>query len=157
VARLFGGRVIATAGSPEKLAKARDLGAEEVIDYREEDFARRVREITSKRGVDVVIDSVGVDTWQGSLKCLAKGGRFVFCGATSGWDVQTDLRRVFFKGISILGSTMGSQGEMREAVRHLSAGRLKPVLAEVLPLEEAGEAHRRLEGREVFGKIVLEP
>ena len=157
VARLFGARVIATAGSREKLERAKELGAAEVIHYRDEDFSSRVRKITGKRGVDVVIDSVGVDTWKGNIRSLAAGGRFVFCGATSGWDVETDVRRVFFKGLSILGSTMGSQGDLREAVGHLAAGRLKPVVDDVLPLEEAREAHRRLEEREVFGKIVLRP
>lgn len=157
VARLRGARVIATAGSAEKLARAKGLGAQELINYREEDFAARARAITAKRGVDVIIDSVGKDTWQGNIRSLAKGGRLVFCGATSGWDVQTDVRRVFFKGLSILGSTMGSQGELREAIRGLEAGRLKPVVDTVLPLEEAREAHRRLEAREVFGKMVLVP
>ena len=157
IAKLFDARVIATASDPDKLGKARDIGADDVIDYAREDFSSRVRELTGKRGVDIIIDSVGKDTWQGNLACLAKGGRFVFCGATSGPEVEMDVRRVFFKHLAILGSTMGSQAELREAVTHLAAGRLLPIVADVLPIAEAFEAHRSLEARELFGKIVLEP
>ncbi|MCZ6602889.1 MAG: zinc-binding dehydrogenase, partial [Planctomycetota bacterium] len=157
VARLRGAHVLATAGSDEKLDRAKELGATHLIDYRKEDFADRVREITHKRGVDVIIDSVGKDTWPGNIKSLAKGGRLVFCGATSGWDVTTDVRRVFFKGLSILGSTMGTRGELREVLAHLASGRLEAVVDSVLPLEQAREAHRKLEAREAFGKIILEP
>ena len=157
IAKLFDARVIATASKPEKLDKARELGADDVIDYAQDDFSKRVRELTGKRGVDIIIDSVGADTWQGNLVSLAKGGRFVFCGATSGAEVEMDVRRVFFKNLAILGSTMGSQAELREAVTHLASGKLRPVISAVLPLAEAAEAHRRLEARESFGKIVLKP
>ena len=157
IAKMHGARVIATASRPEKLEKARALGADEVVNYAEEDFSRRAREITAKRGVDIIIDSVGQDTWQGNVGCLAKGGRFVFCGSTSGPDIEMDIRRVFFKNLAILGSTMGRQDELRRAVEHLAGGKLRPVVADSLPLAEAHEAHRRLEARESFGKIVLKP
>jgi NADPH:quinone reductase-like Zn-dependent oxidoreductase len=158
IARLLGaGCVIATTSSAEKAEKARALGADGVIDYQKEDFVARVRDLTAKAGVDVVVDHVGAATIVGSLKCLAKGGRVVTCGATSGQSVEVPLNLVFFKSLSILGSTMGSLGEVHEVLGHVAAGRLKPVVDSVLPLSQVGEAHRRLESRDVFGKIVLRP
>jgi NADPH:quinone reductase-like Zn-dependent oxidoreductase len=158
VARLLGaGRVIATTSTAEKAARARTLGADDAIDSSKEDVAGRVREITGKAGVDVVVDHVGQATFAGSLKALAKGGRLVTCGATSGPKVEVHLNLVFFKSLSILGSTMGSLGEMHDLVGHLAAGRLKPVVDSVLSLSQVAEGHRRLEAREVFGKIVLGP
>jgi NADPH:quinone reductase-like Zn-dependent oxidoreductase len=157
IARVHGARVIATVGSDAKAARARDLGAREVVNYRKADFAAEVRRITGKRGVDVVIDHVGPDTWEGNLRCLAKGGRLVLCGSTSGFEVRTDTRHVFFKGLSVLGSTMGSRGELHDVLRLVEAGSLRPVVDSVLPLAEVAEGHRRLEAREVFGKVVLVP
>jgi NADPH2:quinone reductase len=107
--------------------------------------------------VDVVVDHVGEATYASSLKCLVRGGRYVFCGATTGMQGETNLNLVFFKNLSVLGSTMGSLGDVHRIVRLLEAGRLKPIVDDVLPLEQVGEAHRRLEAREVFGKLVLEP
>ena len=157
IARLWGARVIATAGSDEKLARARELGAEEGINYRTADFVAEVKWMTDRRGVDVVFELVGGDTFARSIKATRSGGRIVTCGATSGFSPQIDLRHVFFRQISILGSTMGSKGTLLEVLEHVAAGRLRPVIDRVMPLSQAAEAHRALEAREVFGKIVLEP
>ena len=158
IAKLLGaGRVIATTSTPEKAARAKALGADDVIDYAKEDFTARVRELTGRAGVDVVIDHVGAATFAGSLKVLAKGGRVVTCGATSGPKVEVHMNLVFFKSLSILGSTMGSLGEVHEVLGHVAAGRLAPVIDSVMPMDQIAEAHRRLEGRDVFGKIVLVP
>lgn len=158
IAKLLGaGRVLATTSTSEKAARAKAIGADDVIDYAKEDFTARVRELTGRAGVDVVIDHVGASTFAGSLKVLAKGGRVVTCGATSGPKVEVHMNLVFFKSLSILGSTMGSLGEVHEVLAHVAAGRLAPVIDSVLPLERIAEAHRRLEGRDVFGKIVLVP
>ena len=156
IARLWGATVFATAGSAEKAARAKELGAHETILYRDADFAAEVRRLTGKRGVDVVFEHVGADTFERSLKCLARGGRLVTCGATSGAEATINIRLVFFKLLSILGSTMGSLAEMHEIMKHVGAGRLRPVMDRVLPLERIAEGHRVLEGREAFGKVVLE-
>jgi NADPH:quinone reductase-like Zn-dependent oxidoreductase len=155
IARRIGARILVTAGSDEKLSRARDLGAEELIPYRRVDFAGEVKKLTAKRGVDVVIDHVGQDTFGDSIRCLAKGGRLVTCGGTSGPELRTDVRLVFFKGLSILGSTMGSLGEMHTILTHFQRGDFQPVVHAVLPLEEVKAGHRMLESREVFGKVVL--
>jgi len=156
IAKLFGATVYATVGSHQKGEKAKALGADETILYREVDFAAEVRKLTAKRGVDVVIEHVGLDTFEGSLRSLTRGGRLVTCGATSGAEVTINLRMVFFKSLSILGSTMGSLAELHTIMRHVERGELRPVVGKILPLEEIAEAHRLLENREVFGKVVLE-
>ena len=155
IAKLWGAKVIATAGSPEKVERTRSLGADEAIDYRREDFVAEVRRITGRRGVEVVFEHVGGETFERSLRALARGGRLVTCGATTGADVTINLRLVFFKLLSILGSTMGSLAELHEVMRHVEAGRLKPVVDRVLPMESVAEGHRVLEAREAFGKVVL--
>jgi NADPH:quinone reductase-like Zn-dependent oxidoreductase len=155
VARLWGATVYSTVGSEEKGRRARELGAAEVIEYRNVDFLAEVRRLTGKRGVDIVFEHVGADTFERSLRALARGGRVVTCGATTGGDVALNLRLVFFKLLSILGSTMGSLAELHEIMRHVEAGRLHPVIDRVLPFEQVGEAHRLLEERAVFGKVVL--
>ncbi|MBI2266654.1 MAG: zinc-binding dehydrogenase [Armatimonadetes bacterium] len=157
IAKLWGARVLATAGSLEKLEKARALGADELIPYREEDFTEAVRRLTGKRGVDVVLDHVGGDTFSGSVACLAKGGRLITCGATSGADIKLDLHRVFFKSLSILGSTMGSKAEVLEVFRFVEQGKLKPVIDRVIPFTSVRDAHRLLDERGAFGKIILKP
>lgn len=158
IARLLGaGRIIATTSTPQKAARAKAIGADDVIDYSKDDFVARTRELTGRVGVDVVIDHVGAATLPGSLKVLAKGGRVVSCGATSGPKVEVHMNLVFFKSLSILGSTMGSLGELHAVLAHVAAGRLTPVVDSVLPLSKIADAHRRLEGRDVFGKIVLTP
>jgi NADPH:quinone reductase-like Zn-dependent oxidoreductase len=155
IARLHGARVITTVGSDEKAAKAKTLGADEVINHGTTDVLDAVRKATRKRGVDIVVESTGQETWGGSIQALAKGGRLVTCGATTGFEAMTDLRFVFFKGLSILGSTMGSRSELARLARLVGEGRLRPVIDRVLPLEQVGDAHRAIADRKVFGKIVL--
>ena len=157
IARLLGARVLATAGSSAKCELARELGAEEAVNYRETDFRGEVRRWTGKAGVDVALDHVGADTFGPTLACLARGGRYVTCGSTSGFEMQTDFRLVFFKSLSILGSTMGSDHELETVLQLAGEGRLRPVLEQALPLEQVGEAHRHLEGRKALGKTVLVP
>lgn len=157
IANVLGAQVIATAGSPEKCARVKALGAHHVIDYRTQDFVTEVKSITGKAGVQVVFEHVGEATFGGSLKCLQRGGRLVTCGATTGGDVRLSLHAVFFKSLSILGSTMGSKGDLRTILRLFDQGRLRPVLDRVLPMAEVAEAHRLLEAREALGKLVLEP
>ena len=155
IAKLWGATVYATAGSAEKAARAKELGADVAIEYRTTDFLAEVRNLTSKRGVDVVFEHVGAETFEKSLRALAKGGRLVTCGATAGAEVAINLRLVFFKLLSILGSTMGSVAELHEIMKHVATGRLRPVIDRVLPLSQIAEGHRILESREAFGKIVL--
>ena len=157
IAKLLGARVIAATQGEEKQAKARQLGADEVIDYKTTDVLRAVRDLTGGRGVDVVFEHVGQATWEISIKMLAKGGRLVTCGNTSGWEGHTDIRYVFARQLSILGSYMGSKGELLALLPWVEAGRLRPVVHTVLPLEEAAEAHRILESQAQFGKVVLVP
>jgi len=157
MADLLGARILATAGSEEKLARARDLGAEETVNYRAADFAVEVRRLTGKRGADVILDHVGRDTWDGNIRSLARGGRLVICGNTSGREAVTSLPHVFFKNLSILGSTMGSRAELYEIIRLLERETLTPVVDRVLPMSDIREAHRVLEDREAFGKVVVTP
>lgn len=155
VARLFHARVLTTVGAADKVQTVRDLGAEEVILYRETDFAAEARRLTGKRGVDVILDHVGLDTWEGNLRALATGGRLVTCGATSGHEAKTNLRILFFKNISLLGSTMGGKAELLRVFPLVESGVLRPVIDRVLPLAQVAEGHRLLEERRVSGKIVL--
>lgn len=155
IAKLWGAEVIATAGSDAKLKKARELGAGACINYSSADIVKEVRKLTEKRGVDLVIDHVGKATWDASIRSLAPGGRLVTCGATSGAEAKTNLRYLFFKSLSLLGSTMGSRAELFEILRHVQGGRLRPVLDRTFPLEQVAEAHLYLEDRRQFGKVVL--
>jgi len=155
IARLFHARVIATAGTDAKLEKARALGAHHVINHARQKIKDEVREITNKRGVDIVFEHIGAATWQDSVSCLARHGRLVTCGVTTGYDVRLDLRHVFAKEISIMGSFMGSRHELLQVLKHVQAGLLRPVVSEVMPLKDAARAQDMLENREHFGKIVL--
>jgi len=157
LARLRGARVIATAGSDEKLARARELGADEVINYTREDWPKEVRRLTAKRGVDVVFEHTGAETWPGSISSLAKNGRLVTCGATSGYDARTDLRQVFYRHVSLLGSFMGSKAELLEAMKFIERGQIRAVVDRTLPLREARRAHELMQDRAQFGKLVLVP
>ena len=157
IAKLHGARVIATAGTDAKLARAKELGADETINYTTDDFAAAARALTGKRGVDAVIEHVGGDTFVKSIKAVRNGGRIVTCGATSGFHPAIDLRHIFFRQIEILGSTMGSKADLLAVLGHVAAGRLSPVVHEVLPLARAADAHRLLEERAAFGKVVLAP
>jgi len=154
VSRLFGARVIVTASTEEKRQRALDLGAEYALPY--EEFFRETRKITRKRGVDVVVDHVGPATWEGSVACLRKGGRIVTCGGTGGHEITFDVRHLFFKSLSFLGSTMGSLEDLKRVVEHVGAGRLTPVIDSRFALDEIADAHRRLAERAVFGKVVIE-
>jgi len=155
VAKLRGARVIVTSSSDAKLDAARPLGADVTLNHRTQRVAQEVRALTGKRGADVVVDSVGEATWEESLRVLAKGGRLVTCGATSGPKVVTDLRRVFWNHYTIMGSTMGSASEYREVVRQLGAGRLRPIVDRVYGLIEARAAFERLARGEQLGKVVV--
>lgn len=157
IARMHGARVIATAGTDDKLRRARELGAADTINYRDADFVAEVRRLTDRRGVDVVFEHVGGETFARSIKVTRNGGRIVTCGATSGFEPVVDLRHVFFRQIEILGSTMGSKGALLQVLEHIAAGRLTPIVHEVLPLARAADGHRILEERRAFGKVVLEP
>ncbi|MDA1194230.1 MAG: zinc-binding dehydrogenase [Planctomycetota bacterium] len=158
IAKLAGaGKILATTSSAAKAARARELGADEVLDYSDPAWSKQVRKATAGRGVDIVVDHVGTATFGASLKTLVRGGRYVFCGATTGPVAELHLNLVFFKNLAVLGSTMGSLGDMHQLVRLLEAGQLRPIVDAVLPLADVAEAHRRLEAREVFGKIVLVP
>jgi len=157
IAKLRGARVIATAGSDEKLAKARALGADEVVNYTNADWAREVRRLTEKRGVDVVFEHTGAATWPGSISALAQNGRVVTCGATSGYDARTDLRQVFYRHLNLLGSFMGSKAELIEALKFIARGQIRAVVDETLPLAEARRAHEQMQNRAQFGKLVLVP
>lgn len=155
ICKLVGARVWVTSSSDEKLAKAREMGADETLNHRDLDVGREVRARTEKRGVTVVIDNVGKDTWARSLMALGRGGRLVTCGATSGAMVETDLRRLFWNQWNIMGSTMGNRAEMRAIVEKLSEGMLAPVVDSVFDLEEGRAAYERLQSGEQFGKVVL--
>jgi NADPH:quinone reductase-like Zn-dependent oxidoreductase len=157
IAKLHGARVIATAGSPDKLAKARELGADVGIDYTSTDFAAECRLLTGKRGVDTVIEHVGGDVFAASIRAVRNGGRIVTCGATAGFHPAVDLRHIFFRQIEVLGSTMGSKADLLAVLGHVAAGRLHPVVHATLPLAQAADAHRILEERKAFGKVVLIP
>ncbi|GJM20653.1 MAG: alcohol dehydrogenase [Planctomycetota bacterium] len=155
IAKFHGARVLATAGSDEKLAKATELGADAVCNYNSDDFVAAAKAFSKRAGMDIVFEHVGEATMPGSLRTLAKGGRVVTCGATTGPKLEADLRHVFFKSLSILGSTMGSRGELHLIAGLVGQGLLKPVIDRVLPLDQVAEAHAAMAGREQFGKIVL--
>lgn len=155
IAKYAGARVIVTSGSKAKLERARALGADVLINYAEQDFSREVWSITGKRGVEVVLDNVGETTWPGSIRALAKGGRLVTCGASSGPKPDEDIRRIFAKQITIIGSTMGNRREFATVVALLAGGKLKPIVDRTYPLAEAAAAQIALERGEQFGKIVL--
>ena len=155
VAKLFSANVIATAGEDEKLVKAKELGADQTINHRTQDIAEEARKLTGKRGVDVVVEHVGEATWEKSLRSLAKGGRLVTCGATTGAEGVTDLRYVFSRELSLHGSYMGSKGELLKVVELFRGGKLKKVVDSVYPLKDAHAAQERMERSEHFGKIVL--
>ncbi len=155
IAKLYGARVIATAGTADKVARARELGADHGIDYSTADIVATSRQLTGKRGVDAVIDHVGGDVFAASVRAVRVGGRVVTCGATAGFHPQIDLRHIFFRQVEVLGSTMASKADLLAVLGHVAAGRLRPIVHEVLPLARAADAHRMLEDRRAFGKVVL--
>ena len=155
IAKQRGARVWATSGSDEKLERARELGADETINHRALAVGKEVRSRTGKKGVSVVIDSVGQMTWDQSLMALGRSGRLVTCGGTSGAIVETDLRRLFWNQWTIMGSTMGNDAEFDAVTDELRAGRLLPVIDSVFDLENGREAFQRLSEARQFGKIVV--
>jgi NADPH:quinone reductase-like Zn-dependent oxidoreductase len=155
IAKFFGARVIATAGSDQKLSKAKELGADHLTNHKTQKIRDEVRRITSKRGVDVVFEHVGTATWEDSLASLAPAGRLVTCGATTGFDAKVDLRFLFSRQLSLLGSYMGTKSELHTVMNLVASGKLKPIVDRVFPLAEAAAAHAYLESGSQFGKVVL--
>lgn len=155
LAQRVGAEVIVTSSSDDKLARAQELGADHAINYTREDVAEHVRQVTSSRGVDVVIDAVGAATWPIDLSVVRKGGRIVLCGITTGPLAETNLQAVYWNQLTILGSTLGSLGELRQMIRAVTVSGLKPVVDEVFPLESVRDAMKKMETGKQFGKIVL--
>jgi len=156
IAKRVGATVFVTSGSDDKLSRARELGADRTINYTAGDVVREVRAETAKRGVDVVVETVGQATWMTSLRCAARGGRIVTCGATTGPSPSEELRLVFWNQLSILGSTMGSRADWQAMVRAVEEWQLRPVVDTVLPLERGREGYERMAGGGQFGKIVVD-
>jgi NADPH:quinone reductase-like Zn-dependent oxidoreductase len=157
VAKLFQATVITTAGNEQKMDKARELGADYVINHYQQNISDEVRKITKREGVDIVVEHVGTATWEHSLKSLKPGGTLVTCGATTGPQIGMDLRFVFSRQLSVLGSYMGTLSELNEVLKHVFSGKLKPVVDRVFRLSETRAAHEYMEKSEMFGKIVLKP
>jgi NADPH:quinone reductase-like Zn-dependent oxidoreductase len=157
ISKLLGAEVITTAGDQRKLAKARELGADHTIDHYKQKISDEVKRLTSRRGVDVVFEHVGTATWAESIKSLKYGGTLVTCGATTGYDASLDLRVLFARQLSFHGSYMGEMGELDEVLKHVFAGRLKPVVDRTFPLNETRAAHEYLASGQQFGKVVVLP
>jgi len=157
VAKLFQATVIATAGDDHKAQRARELGADFVIDHYKQKIGDEAKKITNREGVDIVVEHVGAATWNESVKALKPGGTLVTCGATTGPNVSVDLRFLFSKQFNLLGSYMGTMGELHEVLRHVFSGKLKAVVDRTFPLAEVRAAHEYMEKSEMFGKIVLNP
>ena len=156
IAKLFGARVIATAGSEDKLRRAKALGADETVNYTHPDWPKEVRRLTGGKGADKVVDHTGALYFEGVIKATANGGRIAIAGASSGYEGTLPFAHVFYRQLSILGSTMASKSRLFPILRFVEEGKLKPVVGQVLPLEAAAEGHRLLEERRVFGKVVLQ-
>ncbi|WP_255152321.1 zinc-binding dehydrogenase [Halorarius halobius] len=157
IADYVGAEVYATASTDEKLAYAEEVGADHVINYEAENFASAIREQTGKRGVDMVVDHIGAATWHDSIKSLANGGRVVTCGATTGGRPKTDLDRIFWNQLSVIGSSMGDPGEVDDVLELVWSGDLEPRIRAELPMSETARAHEMIENREGFGKVVTRP
>lgn len=157
IARLSGADVITTVGSDGKLEKARELGADHVINHSKDDFADKVNELTDGKGVDLVFEHIGPETWEKSMLCLKRGGRMVTCGATSGPTVSLDIRFLFAQQLSISGCYMGSRSELLKIMNLIESGKLKPVVDSVFPLKDAVAAQTKMLDRKQFGKIILIP
>lgn len=156
IALFLGARILATSSTPQKLEHARSCGADLVVNYKTEDVAARALEWTKGRGVDVVLDHVGAPNWETDLKCLAKGGRLVFCGTTGGPEVKLNLAHTYFKGQSLLGSTMGRRDEFGTVLELIDRGYFAPVVDQVFPLAKIAEAHQYLESGQQTGKVVMQ-
>lgn len=157
IAKQGGCRVFATASTEEKLARARELGADEVINYAETDFRKEIRRLTEKRGVDIVVEHVGEATWEQSVGSLARNGRLVTTGATTGPNGAVNIDRLFGTQLSILGSWGGTRAELRTVLKMVSEGRIRPVIHGMYPLAEAAAAQTVMQDRAQFGKLLLHP
>ncbi len=157
IAKLAGANVIAAAGSNEKLEKLKELGADHVINYNTSDFSREVWTLTNKQGADVIVDYTGKATWPKSILATTKGGRILTCGATTGYEAVTDLRYIWTREITIQGSNGWEQTDLETLLDLVEKGKLDPIIDRVLPLEDIKEAHRLIEDRKIFGKIVITP
>ncbi len=157
ISKILGARVITTVGSEWKVKKAKEIGADEVINRKEQDILTEVKRLTDGRGVDVVTEHVGTSTWNSSIRSLAFGGKLVICGATSGYLAETDLRYVYRRHLTIYGTYMGSKSDLLAVLRFLREGKLRPIVDSKFPLEKAAEAQRRMEESQHFGKILLNP
>jgi NADPH:quinone reductase-like Zn-dependent oxidoreductase len=157
IAKLFHATVITTAGDEKKLAKAQELGADFLVNHYEQKISDEVKRITARQGVDIVFEHVGSATWEQSMKSLKPGGTIVTCGATTGGDARFDIKFLFARQLSFLGSFMGTMGDLYDVLPHVFTGRLKPVVDKTFPLQDARAAHERLQSSEMFGKIVLRP
>jgi len=155
IAQLWGAQVIATVGSEEKVSKARKLGVERIINHQKKDVVHEVRQMTDKKGVTVLLDHVGAATFEKSLACMARGGRMIVCGTTTGGDVKMNLRSLFSRNVTLHGVRMGAKQDFMQAARFFGKGALRPVIDSVFPLKKASEAHAHMEGRKNFGKIIL--
>jgi len=157
IAKMTGCTVYAAASREDKLGRLRDLGADYLINYRDVEFDREVWRLTEKRGVDVVVDYTGEETWPRSIRSLRKGGRLLTCGATTGYEARTDLRYVWVRELTILGSDGWTRADLEALLAAVRAGRIRPVIDRVLPLAESAEGERLLEEREVVGKVIIHP
>jgi NADPH:quinone reductase-like Zn-dependent oxidoreductase len=157
IAKLYNATVIATAGDENKMQSARELGADHVVNHYHQKISDEVRKITSKQGVDIVVEHVGAATWEESLKSVKPGGTLVTCGATTGANVGLELRFLFARQLSLLGSYMGTMGELHGVLKHVFSGKLKPIVDRTFPLKEVRAAHEYMETSKMFGKIVLVP
>jgi alcohol dehydrogenase len=157
LAKMVGARVIAAAGTPDKCRTLEELGADHTVDYSRGDFSKKAWELSGKRGVDVVINYTGGDTWVPSLRALRPGGALLTCGATAGFETSNDMRFIWVRELEIKGSNGYSKENVAAALDHVAAGRLAPVISHRMPLSEAREAERLLESRDFIGKIVLVP
>ncbi|HMJ23859.1 MAG TPA: zinc-binding dehydrogenase [Terriglobales bacterium] len=157
IAKLFHARVITTAGDEKKLERARGLGADHGINHYQQKISEEVKQLTNQEGVDIVVEHVGAATWEQSMKCLKPAGTLVTCGATTGSNASFDLRFLYARQLSLLGSYMGTMGELSAVLGHVFAGRLKPVVDSTFALQDIRSAHEYLEKSQMFGKIVINP
>jgi NADPH:quinone reductase-like Zn-dependent oxidoreductase len=157
IAKMFHARVITTAGDEKKLEKARGLGADHGINHYQQQISEEVKKLTNKEGVDIVVEHVGAATWDQSMKCLKPAGTLVTCGATTGPNASFDLRFLYSRQLSLLGSYMGTMGELHEVLSHAFAGRLKPVVDRTFALKDIRAAHEYMEKSQMFGKLILNP
>ena len=157
IAKMAGARVLATASSDIKLERARQIGADETINYAKDDFRDAVMGLTEGRGVDIVVEHIGTDTWQSSIGCLAFNGRLVTSGAHTGVYGRINIQELFIKQLSIIGSYLGSRHELAQLLKVVAQGKVKPAIDSVYPLEGAKEAHQMMEERRQFGKLLIKP